>query len=145
MTMRLAGHGISVGLPRGWEARIYRRPEGLPILHTATFPLPPHDGDFGSGAIASMRPGDVFCALLEYDRDLAGTGLFAPPGLPLPVRAADASPAALQRMLPGRAGLQRFFTHAGRPFCLYVVVRSGKGGPIDVANEVLASVTIDPR
>ena len=88
------------------DPRIYRRPEGLPILHTATFPLPQHDGDFGSGAIASMKPGDVFCALLEYDRDLAGTGLFAPPGLPLPVRAADASPAALQRMLPGRVGLQ---------------------------------------
>ena len=31
MTMRLAGHGISVDLPRGWEARIYRRPEGLPM------------------------------------------------------------------------------------------------------------------
>src|SRR5207247_10659109 len=115
---RLSNYGITVDLPATWEGRIYRRPQGFPILQAATFPLPLEDGDFGSGAVASMGSSDTFAALLEYDPELAFTGIFGPSGLPLPLRAGDASPKALQRLLPKRTAIQRFFTESGRAFCL---------------------------
>jgi hypothetical protein len=142
--MRISGHGIEVDLPNGWEGRIYRRPEGRPILHAASFALPADDGDFGGVAVAEMPSGGVFIALAEYDPDVLGTALFAPRGLPLPLRAADAHPRALQRLGRGRAGIQRFFTTRGRPFCLYVVIGSERlrAAGVDQANLVLGSLSI---
>ena len=48
------------------------------------------------------------------------------------------------RALPGQAGLQRFFTVAGRPFCLYAVIGSRAAGPrvIPRLNEMLRAVRI---
>jgi hypothetical protein len=144
--MRIAGHGIEIDLPDGWEGRIYRRPEGQAILHAASFALPAEDGDFGSAAVASMPPNGVFIALAEYDRDALGEPLFAHQGLPLPLRAADAHPRALQRLGRSRAGVQRFFTSERRPFGLYVVIRSEpvRVAHIDQANLVLGSLRITP-
>ena len=58
--------------------------------------------------------------LVEYEPALAGTGLFAPEGLPEALTAADFSPATLLRRMPGQVGAQRFFSSNGRAFCLYV-------------------------
>lgn len=145
--MRIAGHGIEIDLPDGWEGRIYRRPEGQPILHAASFALPSDDGDFGSASVAGMPSNGVFIALAEFDPGVLGDPLFAHQGLPVPLRATDAHPRALQRLGRGRAGVQRFFTSGRRPFCLYVVIRSDPvlAAQIDQANVVLGSLSISGR
>ena len=57
-------------------------------------------------------------------RSLApGVGLFAHRGIPVPLDPRRFHPDALNRPRPGRLGYQRFFTEAGRPFCLFAVVR----------------------
>ena len=125
----LAGHGLSVELPPGWEAAIYRRPSVAgetthPVLHAGSFPLPLGRGDFGSGAVDAMTPGDALVVLLEYHADSTGTALFARRGMPRAVDPAVFSPATLQRSIPGQGGAQWFFQEAGRAFCLYVVLGS---------------------
>jgi hypothetical protein len=129
--MRLEGYGIQVDVPDGWEGRIFRHEGGEPTLHVANFALPFEDGDFGAASVASMGAGGVFLALTEFGADLAGRGLFDQPGPPRRLRAADLSPAALQRTIAGRAGVQRFFTISGRAFCLYLVV--GAESKLDAA------------
>jgi hypothetical protein len=141
---RISGYGISVDLPPGWEGRLYRRPGGLPILHAGSFPLPEDDGDFATGAAASMPPGGVVTALLEYEPALAGRGLFAPEGPPRTIAPRELSPAGLMRRLPGRAGGQRFFSEAGRAFCLYTVVSAARGARVRAGglSDVLASLEV---
>jgi hypothetical protein len=94
-----------------------------------------------------MPADGVFVALLEYDPDLAGVGLFAPYGKPGKVRSADASPKGLHRALKGKAGLQRFFTDGDRAFCLYVVMGQTTGGRqhLDHANSILRTLSIDKK
>lgn len=125
--MRIAAHAIELELPRGWDGRLYRLAGSPPILHAASFPLPHQDGDFGSGATAAIPPGGAFLALKEYEpgpRLLPGVGLFASHGIPLPLMPEHFHPRALQVGRRGQAGLQRFFTASGRPFCLYAVIES---------------------
>lgn len=144
--MRLAGYRIEVDVPDGWDARIYKRPEGDPTLHAGNFPLPVDDGDFGTGAVSSMGADGAFFVLTEYDPKLAGKGLFAPQGLPVPLQESQANPRELLRQLPGQAGIQRFFTTQDRAFCLYVVVGSVPSHAALVAkvNRVLRSVSVHP-
>ena len=144
--MILNGHGIRVDLPEGWEGRIFRRPEGDPTLHAANFALPPDDGDFGTGATSAMADDGVFIALTEYDPALAGQGLFARRGAPASLRARDPHPRGLLRTRPGQSGVQRFFSQAGRAFCLYVVVgtRPTPSTLVAQANRVLKSLQIEP-
>jgi hypothetical protein len=128
MTTRLAAFGLAVDLPAGWEGRLRRRhPEPgastHAVLHAATFPLPAERGDYGGGAVEAMGDDDVFVALFEHDPAAAGSPLFAHAGPPV-VDPASFRPTALQRMLPGQSGWQRFFTDGGRAFCLYVVLGS---------------------
>lgn len=127
----LTGHGLSVALPPRWEGRLYRRSDDdpveagrtSPVLHLANFALPAARGDFGSGAVERMAAHHVFVALLEYGPAELGSALFGTRGVPrLTVR--DFAANQLQRTLPGQLGCQRFFTHRGRPFCLYVVLGS---------------------
>jgi hypothetical protein len=139
---RLAGHGLSVGLPPRWEARIYRRvvaeagarpgrlqaagwPGELshPVLHLANFALPPGRGDFGTGAVERMGPENLFVSLLEFGPDCLGTALYSPVGMPR-IRPGQFNPNGMQRRVAGQAGFQHFFTEANRPFCLYVVIGS---------------------
>ena len=52
----------------------------------------------------------------------------------------------LQVMRPGHLGAQRFFTAAGRPFCLYAVVTPARRRPAQLIGElgaVLATVRFD--
>jgi hypothetical protein len=149
--MRFDRAGIAVTLPPGWEAALYRREEmptpvdgvlrrqGLspsalaslapgatthPVLHTASFPLPPDRGDYGSGAVELMGAHDVFVTLLEFHPDAARTALFARQGVPRGLSSDDFGASSLQRVLVGQSGCQRFFSVHGRAFCLYVVLGS---------------------
>jgi hypothetical protein len=124
--VRVAGHGISIDVPAGWEARIFRRGGGEPVLHVATFELLDGDGDFGAAATGRMRADDVFVSLIEYRVDhrlRAGVGLFAAAGLPAPPEAREFDPMHLQVTRRGQLGRQRFFTDNSRPYCLYLVIK----------------------
>ena len=149
--MRFDRAGIAVTLPPGWEAALYRREElasttdgllrrqGLseqtlasvapgatthPVLHTASFPLPPDRGDYGSGAVDVMGAQDVFASLIEFHPDATRTALFARQGVPRGLSSDDFGASNLQRVLVGQSGCQRFFSVSGRAFCLYVVLGS---------------------
>ena len=129
--MRLSGHGIEIDLPRGWDGRIFRRHGADATLHAANFPLATEDGDFGSGATARMPHGGALLVVKEYRpgiRLVPGTGLFASSSIPLPLHTGHFHPRSLQVGRPGQAGFQHFFTTAGRPFCLYAVVKAAPAG-----------------
>lgn len=130
---RLQQDGLEIDLPPGWEGRIFTRAVGpvnrrapgeqfRPVLHAGNFALPASPGDFGGGAVELMAGGDVFLAVIDYGPEAAGTPLFAASAVPRRLTPDDFSPATLQRTLPGQSGTQRFFTAAGRGFCLYVVL-----------------------
>jgi hypothetical protein len=138
--VRLDAHGVALELPAGWDGRIGRRPDGYAVVHAATFGLPAEDGDFATTATARMPAGGVVVVLVEYEPALAGSGLFAAPGPPARLGAGEFSPATLLRRLPGQAGVQRFFSHAGRAFCLYVV--AGAARP-DAALAARASAVVE--
>jgi hypothetical protein len=128
MALRLAAHGLTVGLPSGWEGRIRRRAQvaagerTYPVVHLATVPLPEERGDFGGFVVDKLAADDVFVTLFEYGPESAEKPLFATRGLPRRLTADQFSPRRLQRSLPGQTGCQIFCTEAGRAFCLYVVV-----------------------
>lgn len=152
-TRTLSGHGLRVTLPARWEARLYLRDdvgtdgESInPVLHLGNFALPPRRGDFGSGAVEVMGARHVFAALLEYDPAEAGRALFASRGLPRP-QLADFASNALQRVLPGQLGYQRFFTERHRAFCLYVVLGSRAHAQplVDEVAWVLADLAVEER
>jgi len=142
----LAGYGIVVEPPTGWEARIFRLAGGEPTVHAATFPLPLHDGEFGVNATRSMSADAVFVALTEYRADnrlTPGKGLFAP-ARPRTLDAAQFSRNALLLNLPAQLGTQSFFSASGRAFSLYVVVGSSSaiGRRIAEVNGLLQGVRI---
>ena len=94
-----------------------------------------------------MSSEGVFLALTEYvpgNGLRAGAGLFASRRPPRALQAAGFSSRALLLARPGQTGLQRFFTHRERPFCLYVVLGSSAQVEILLAplNRVLESVAI---
>jgi hypothetical protein len=127
--VKLEAHGVAATLQPGWDGAITRRDGALPVLHAASFPLPAVDGDFATTATSVMPPDGVVVTLVEYEPALAGTGLFAPEGLPGPFTAADFSSATLLRRMPNQVGAQRFFSSNGRAFCLYVVLGSAAQAP----------------
>ncbi len=143
--MSLTGYGISIDLPPRWDGTIYRRAGGDPTMHAANFPLPPDDADFANLAIGDMPPSGVVLVLTEYDRSLAGAGLFAHAGMPLPVERRALRARAFTHLQPGRLGAQRFCTVSGRAFCLYVVVGTSPdpGTLLRRANAVLSTVRVE--
>jgi hypothetical protein len=128
----LSRSGVSIELPDDWEGTISGGDFQLEsdgaheptVMHVASFPLPAERGSFGSGAVELMRTGDVFITLFEYGTESAGTPLFEAEGIPRQIAAREFDRNALQRAMPGQTGLQRFFTHQGRAFCLYIVLGS---------------------
>jgi len=147
----LSAHGISAGLPNGFEGRIFVRPEvggevSYPVAHFASFPLPATVGDFGSGAVTMMGPSDVFAVLFQYGPESVGTALFARQGMPLSLSQADFSPILLRRSLTGQSGTQWFFTEAGRPFTFYAVLGSHARRSVLVpkVNALLAGISVSP-
>ena len=150
MADKLAGLGVEVELPDGWDGRIYRRPnenEGgeRRALHAANFALPVDRGDYGGGVHEQMGSEDVFVTLVEFQSGNANNGLFARRGLPLPVSAGDFSPRAMPRPIPGQAGAQFFFSLGERAFCLFVVIGSyaDRERLVPMVNEVVRTITVD--
>jgi hypothetical protein len=152
---KLQGESIEVELPPGWEGRIASRnggsaPRGSAAIsgaaarvHAANFALPPDVADFGGGAVELMGNRDLLVILFEYDRSSANTPLFAATGIPR-LGVDDFDPYALQQVLPGQSGVQRFFSAAGRAFCAYVVLGSHtrRFRTVPVVNDVLAATRI---
>jgi hypothetical protein len=136
----------------GLEGRIFLRPapaEGVarPVAHFATFPLPRSVADFGGGAVTLMGPDDLFCSLFEYGPESLGTTLFAKVGLPRTLEAQHFRPYLLRRGRPGHSGTQWFFTEAGRPFTLYVVLGSHarRHALVPRVNALLEAIAVEPR
>lgn len=135
----MSAHGLSVVVPVGWDGSIRRSrgdgddtpwedvgPLGTsnPVLHVASFPLPRVRGDYGGGAVETMRPTDVFVALVEFDHQASRTPLFASLG-PDRFGPDDFDRATMHRPMPGHSGHQQFFhTRNGRAFSLYVALGS---------------------
>jgi hypothetical protein len=159
----LQGSGISVDVPGGWEGKIFTRepeqrapqPSGASpsttqqettaaVVHVASFPLPPDTGDYGGGAVELMSNTDLLVVLFEHGRQSANTPLFAATSIPR-ITIDDVSTTQLQRLIDGQGGVQRFFTVAGRAFCLYVVFGSyaRRGRTIPVVNGILDTLTIN--
>jgi hypothetical protein len=158
---QLTDAGVSVTLPTGCEGRIVARrrdtaesvavaagdpnpyAERTVVLQVATFALPADMGDFGGGGVTGMGATDVLVVLFEYGSPSVGTPLFAAQGIPR-LRPRDFSPDALRLMLEGQSGVQRFFTVAGRAFCVYAVIGAHvrRIGLCGVVNDILASVRI---
>jgi hypothetical protein len=161
MTDSISAHGVSVGVPRGWEAELgtldgeetsaggfaLQSTAAAPrvLLHLANFALPAVRGDYGSGAVEMMDSGSVMIMVLEFDRPSAGTALFKSAGIPGDLEPDDFSPNALQRPQRNQSGVQRFFHLGDRAFCLYVVLGShrARGLLVPEANRLLATLTID--
>jgi hypothetical protein len=148
----LRAHGIEAPLPAGFDGRIFTRAAAgdgavtYPVAHFATIPLPADVGDFGGGAVTLLGPSDIFAVLFEYGPESRGRRLFARQGMPRSMGSADFRPYTLRRGLPGQSGTQWFFTEAGRPFTLYVVLGSHLGRDVLVprVNELLARLAIAP-
>jgi hypothetical protein len=172
--MDLSGYGITTTLPDGWEGRIMKRADPVPgqsaspspaflsaataagspsadqtfpVMHLANFAIPDDRGDFGSGAVELMGPSNLFITLFEYGPEQIGQALFSTQGLPRQLSAHDFSPSALQRTITGQSGCQRFFTEAGRPFCLFVALGShdNRAALVTQANTALATIVVDPH
>ena len=142
--------GISLPVPRGWEARgrVGGALEGggvaYPALHLATCALTGDRAAYGGGVVERLEPDGCFLALVEFAPSSAGTALFAERGLVRRLRSHWFAPSSLQRAIPGQLGVQRFFSEGARALCLYVVL----GGAAAIAtrlpevNDVLAHASI---
>lgn len=162
-SIRSAEAAVALEVPRGWDARVSRRPRdpnersaagtsdaavaesGPSLAHVASFPLPQDAGDFGSGAVEAMGSTDAFVSLFEYDAGSAAAGLFEHEGVPADLRPADFTEDSLQRPQAGQVGLQRFFRVGDRAFCLYVVLGHRVAGlrKLPVVNQLLRTMEID--
>ncbi len=138
--MRTSAHGLSIEVPHGWEARIVRRPDSAPFLHLANFALQADAGQFGAAITGRMGPDSAFAALVEYlvGPDVTpGAGLFGSRWKPR-LGLHEFRHNQLQVMRAGHLGVQRFFTEAGRPYCLYAVIAPVRRRPAQLAGELSA-------
>jgi hypothetical protein len=145
----VAGAGVGVRAPRGWDVAIFQRNATPPetthaVVHAATFALPSDRGDYGDGAVQLMSATDVFVALVEFEPSSTATALFASRGFPPPLRGDDFSRASLQVSIGGHAGTQRWFTDQARAWCLYVVLGSWdhRAALVGRANELIAGIEV---
>lgn len=154
---RLSLYGIEIDVPSGWEAQlsVQQDPAGidphlvpssrpLVVLHVANFWIPAECGDYGLEVAEVMGPQDIFVSLVEFDPTSVGSPLFTHVGIPLPLSPDDFDPGQLHRPMRSLAGVQRFFSSAGRAFCLHAVVGSHnrRGVLTPEVNRILSGLTI---
>jgi len=118
-------------------------PTTPPVVHLATFPLPPDRGDYGNGAVDHMGTEDIFIALCEFDEEASRSALYAAEGIPT-LTAADFDTSTLHRSFPNHSGCQKFFHVGSRSFCLYVVLGSHnfRNPLVRRVNELIAQIDI---
>lgn len=128
---RIEMDGVALTIPPMWEGRITRSAGGTEpggvrtVTHVSTVPLPPQRGDYGSNVVERLGSDDIFIALVEFGPEAANTRLFPAVSLfPVSLDPNDFRPRQLQRVIPGQAGKQTFFTYRGRAFCIYAVLGS---------------------
>jgi hypothetical protein len=144
----LEAHGLRIELPRGWSGRVFKHPGGGATMHAGDFQLPLDDGEFGDRSTALMPSGASFLVLTEYQPGAGlepGEGLFASRRVPTTLDPTAFSPRGLAHPRPGQAGVQHFFTAAGRPFCLYVVLsgpRSERRRQLSALGRMLRSLRV---
>jgi hypothetical protein len=141
-TRALQADGIGVDLPDGWSGRILLGASGRPVLHAASFPLPPGDDDSGEIAKESMGR-DIYLNV----RDL-GHG-DSPVAFPVTFSASDFGPPP-----PGPGSMCCRISEASRDVSvsgeLYRItaISGGEAPPGDEllgqANDVLASLSLAP-
>jgi hypothetical protein len=131
---------------------VFGRPDTLATLHAGDFQLPLDDrSSFGSRSTAAMPASGAFVALVEYRAGAGlrpGKGLFASRRIALPLDPTRFAATGLAHPRPGQAGLQHFFTQAGRPFCLYVVIagaRTARRHHLALVDRMLRSLRIVRR
>jgi hypothetical protein len=115
-----------------------------PVVRLANFALPFSRDTYAADVAQDLETGAVVASLVEFEPGLAGRGLYA--ALDVPVLAeADLHPRAVQLQGEGRAGVQRFFSLAGRAFSLYVVARRGRGlvRALDDLRGMLGTLTVE--
>ncbi len=151
---RVSLDGLTVTVPQAWEARISRSTTAAetgqtwPVAHVATIPLPAQRGDYGSNVVERLGPEDIFVSLVEFGPEAVDTALFPRVDvMPDGIEPNEFQPNQLQRILPGQAGKQVFFTYQDRAFCLYVVFGSfaRRTGLSQRLSELLQQMTIAPR
>ncbi len=149
--MKLAAHGIHIDLPRGWSGRVFSGQDGVATLHVGNYALALSDGQFGDRSTDGMRPGATFLSLTEYRPGSglhAGHGLFSAERIPRRLDPSQFSVRGLAHPRPDQVGTQHFFTVAGRPFCLYIVLagrRTTRRRQLAEVDHVLTSLRIDRR
>ncbi len=162
----LSAHGLAVDVPPTWEGRIFARPttgqagalayEGppapdgaqtYPLIQVSSIPMPDDVGDYGSGVVERLTTADLFIVIKEFSPASATTPMFRRRGMPLPLDPGEFSPNALQRTLPGQAGIQVFFNEQGGAYCLYVVLGSfvRRDELAAQASALLSTVRFTPR
>lgn len=151
---RVSMDGLSVTVPPAWEARISRSTSDTAtggtwlVAHAATIPLPAQRGDYGSNVVERLGPDDIFVSLIEFGPEAVDTELFPRVDvMPDSIGSNEFEPRQLQRVLPGQAGKQVFFTYQDRAFCLYVVFGSfaRRSGLSQRLSGLLQQMTIAPR
>jgi hypothetical protein len=150
---RIDRAGVGVEVPAGWEGSISGGEFALmsdgakeaTVMHLGSFPLPTDRGSFGTGAVELMTGQDIFISLFEYGPESVDTPLFAAQGIPRRLDSRQFDRDALLHAIPQQSGLQQFFTHRGRAFCLYVVLGShiDRADLLPQVNAVLESLQID--
>lgn len=149
--MKLAAHGISLELPRGWSGRLFSRDGTVATLHAGDFTLALQDGEFGDHSTGRMPTPASFLALTEYHAGAGlapGRGLFAARRIALPLDPAAFSASRLAHPRRGQVGTQHFFTASGRPLCLYIVLAGGRSerrGQLLTLDGVLRSLSVAAR
>lgn len=148
--MILEAHGLRIDLPPRWTGRVFRRAGGNATLHAGDFRLALDDGEFGDSSTARMPAGSSFVALTEYVPGaglVPGRGLFAPRHVELPLEPRTFGRRRLAHQRPGQVGTQQFFTMAGRPLCLYIVL-AGPGHhrrrQLPVLDRALRTLRVEP-
>ena len=138
---RLARYGLSVRLPHGWHARIYRRAGGLPILQGGNFALPGRDDDDGTRAMRRMSTRSVLIVLLESDNPRA----FHYKQLSKAPRVSDRDfLPSFEGVPPSHAFARVTFDWHSRYFQLWLqfAVRPAQARLLHEANGVLATLTV---
>lgn len=148
---RLERHGLRATVPVGWECRIGNLPESgdgertFSYLHASTVPLTGPRADYGGGVVERLGSNDVFVALLEFGPEEASSALFGEVDEMPVLEQSMFRRNQLQRRIRGQAGVQRFFTFKGRPFCLYVVLGSivNSAALVEKANQLVLGLGVD--